>query len=669
MKKFAILTFAALIFAATAQAIPANPRWLRELAEQGDTATLQHIFNKQARVRAKAALMKAPGQTTTARPLNIAPRGLIILVNFSNLSWTKATHAEMDSMINGQNYTRNYSFTYEGTRFNIQANGSAKKYFRDSSFGQYSPQFTVVGPVTVANTYAYYGQNDNGGDDMYAEDMVVEACRQADNQVDFSQFDNDGDGDIDFVYIFYAGYQESDGAGDNYIWPHSYALEHYYYLSSRQGGRGQATVRLDGKRLNKYACSGEIEYTSKQHDGIGTFCHEFSHVLGLPDLYVTDYNATQKTLGDWDVLDAGPYNNCGNTPPLFSAYERFFMGWLTPTVINQAGTYTLQPSTTHNEAYLICSGGSHNLVGNDPNPTTFYLLENRQQTGWDTDLPGHGLMLTKVAYNYSKWESNTVNNTSGSMGVDLIEADGRAPSYSQYNTDNGYFGKAGDLFPAGATSYNKITDYPITNITETGGVISFRVGGGSNPDPNPNPGGDGNCDNYAYAATAQLDWGENLLDDYDWYLQATDESYTGFEQNRGAQFGSKNHPVHQLSLTTSEVAKCLIASIVINAARSSRGTAQLSVLINGTQLGAAQSLASAAEDYTFTNTAKLVGNLEIRITNSSGASYIKAINITQTSTDTETLLEEDSKVKKIWENGRIVILRDGVRFDVLGNRL
>ena len=114
---------------------------------------------------------------------------------------------------------------------------------------------------------------------------------------------------------------------------------------------------------------------SNMHEGIGTFCHEFSHVLGLPDLYVTDYNATQKTMGNWDILDAGPYNNNGNTPPLYSAYEQFFMGWLTPTVISDTGTYSLQPLTQAQQAYLICAGGSHNLVGNNPNPTTFYLLE------------------------------------------------------------------------------------------------------------------------------------------------------------------------------------------------------------------------------------------------------------------------------------------------------
>ena len=355
--------------------VPANPRWLQRLAEQGDTVKLEQVLHKRGYrdgMNGNAQRMKAgeiPGMQHTAMPLNMAPKGLIILVNFSDLSWTKADHAEMDSMINGQNYTRNYSYYDYGSTVRVNARGSAKQYFHDSSFGQYNPDFTVIGPVTVSRGYAYYGSNDSGGDDQHPEEMVAEACQLADQQgVDFTQFDNDGDGDIDFVYIFYAGNQESDGAGDNYIWPHSYELDNYYY-------RSHATVRLDGKRLNKYACSGEIEYYSNTHDGIGTFCHEFSHVLGLPDLYVTDYNSNQKTMGQWDILDAGPYNNNGNTPPLYSAYEQFFMGWLTPTVISDTGTYSLQPLTQAQQAYLICAGGSHNLVGNNPNPTTFYLLE------------------------------------------------------------------------------------------------------------------------------------------------------------------------------------------------------------------------------------------------------------------------------------------------------
>jgi M6 family metalloprotease-like protein len=290
--------------------------------------------------------------------------------------------------------------------------------------------------------------------------MVMEACKLVDDSVDFSLYDNDADGVVDFVYVMYAGYGEADGGSANTIWPHQYFI--YQYLS------------LDNTKIYRYACSNEMDYYTKHHTGIGTFCHEFSHVLGLPDLYETTGRGTHKTMGQWSILDYGPYNNDGNTPPTYSAYERFFMGWLTPRLITDPENITLAELRESQEALLISESDEHNLIGNDPNPTTFYLLENRQQTGWDEYLPGHGLMLTKIKYSYNKWYGNTVNNTASSMGVDLIEADGKAPK----SNENGYMGKAKDLFPAGATSYTKIPDHAIEEITEEDGLIHFKYKGG-----------------------------------------------------------------------------------------------------------------------------------------------------------------------------------------------
>ena len=649
--------------------VPANPRWIQRLTEEGDTARLEQVLQKRGRWNGQsvrfAEQQLAADRQRVAIPLNLAPKGLIILVNFTDMSWTKADHAEMDSMINGQNYSRSYSYydNYSGQQVSISASGSARKYFHDSSFGQYNPVFTVIGPVTVSHNYAYYGQNDTNGDDKRAEEMVVEACRLADQQgVDFTQFDNNGDGDVDFVYIFYAGEQESDGSDENTIWPHSYTLDDYYYQSHQ-------AVRIDGKRLNKYACSGEIEAASNKHEGIGTFCHEFSHVLGLPDLYETTYSSQHKTMGYWDILDAGPYNNGGNTPPLYSAYEQFFMGWLTPVVVVDSGTYSLPPLTRQQQAYLICAGGSHNLVGIDPNPTTFYMLENRQQEGWDAHIPGHGLMLTKVKYNASTWSENTVNNNKNDMGVDLIEADGSAPRYNSSNPDNGNYGKPGDLFPAGATSYSGISGYPIRDISESNGTVTFTVGGsGSSSGGSGSGGGEGSCSNYSWTASKKLNVGDNILEDYTWTLTTTSSGYTGYESNRGAQLGSRNNPILNMSLTTTEVSNCLIASVTVNAAQGSGGDSKLSVYIGGTRIGNEQSLSNTSNDYTFTNTGNVLGALEVRITNTQKAAYLKRISIVQTAaaTNIETA-EETRKARKIWENGRIVIVRDDVRYDVLGN--
>lgn len=434
------------------------------LNAQGNYEVIPALTDEQIQARRANSRRRLPQQTTKATPLNIAPRGLIILVNFQDRAFT-TTKAEMDSMINGQNYTRDYSYTYGGERLHITSAGSAREYFYEASNHQYHPQFDVIGPVTVSQKTSYYGGNDRQGNDKHPEKMIQEACQLAKSEynVDFTLYDNDNDDYVDFVYVFYAGYGEADGGAENTIWPHA------YYLTA-----ANVTCIIDGKQVDSYACSNEMSSLSEVHDGIGTFCHEFSHVLGLPDLYITtEVSTTHKTLGAWDIMDYGPYNNDGNTPPNYSGYERFFMGWGAPRVLTDGEEVTLHDLTSSNEVLLISETDEHNLIGNDPSPSTFYLLENRQQTGLDTYLPGHGLMLTKIQYNYSQWYSNSVNNTASRMGIDLIEADGKAPNYSSYNLNNGYNGKATDLFPAGATAYEGITDRPITNIQEKDGVITF----------------------------------------------------------------------------------------------------------------------------------------------------------------------------------------------------
>ena len=435
--------------------------WLSMDAE-GYYRVTEALSAEQITAKRQAAPRRAEYKAT---PLNIATRGLIILVNFKDAAFT-TSKAEMDSMLTGKNYTRNYTYKYSGRTYTVESEGSAWKYFYDASNGQYDPQFDVVGPVTVSQNMAYYGGNNSYGD-KNPEAMIIEACKLVDDSVDFSLYDNDNDGIADFVYVIYAGYGEADGGAANTIWPHQYYI--YQYLN------------LDDTKIYRYACSNEMDNYTKHHTGIGTFCHEFSHVLGLPDLYETDMDNLhdQKTLGQWSILDYGPYNNDGNTPPSYSAYERFFMGWLTPRLITEPENVVLEDLKNNNEALLISSTDEHNLIGNDPNPTTFYLLENRQQTGWDEYLPGHGLMLTKIQYNYNKWYNNTVNNTATKMGVDLIEADGKAPQYDDYRPSNGYMGKAKDLFPAGATAYTQITDHAIEEITEENGVIAFKYKGGA----------------------------------------------------------------------------------------------------------------------------------------------------------------------------------------------
>ena len=428
--------------------------WLK-MDNDGFYRVTEALSVEQIETRRVASSKRA---AMAAYPLNVAPRGLVILVNFTDVAFT-TEKAEMDSMLIGVNYTRNYSYTYRGKQYNIRSQGSARQYFEDVSFGQYNPQFDVVGPVTINNNHSYYGKNNSAGQDSKPEYMIEEACKLADTEcnVDFSQYDNDGDGYVDFVFVIYAGYGEADGGASTTIWPHAWNL---YQAAGRM-------CKVDDKIVDLYACGNELDNYSKTHTGIGTFCHEFSHVLGLPDLYVTN-NASHNTLNEWDIMDYGPYNNEGNTPPAYSAYERFFLGWLQPRLITEPENITLEEINSSNTALMITEGDSANLIGNDPNPTTFYLLENRQQEGWDEHLPGHGLMLTKIQYNYNRWSQNTVNNSSSKMGVDLVEANGKASNS----------GKATDLFPAGASKYLGITNHAIEGIEEMDGVIKFKYKGG-----------------------------------------------------------------------------------------------------------------------------------------------------------------------------------------------
>ena len=191
----------------------------------------------------RIASPKRAGQTAVS--LNIAPRGLVILVNFADIAFT-TEKAEMDSMLTAINYTRNYSYTCKGKQYDIRSQGSARQYFYDSSHGQYNPQFDVVGPVTVSKDMSYYGKDDRYGNDMYPDKMVSEACKLADSEcdVDFSQYDNDRDGYVDFVFVIYAGYGEADGGGVNTIWPHAWQLE------TAAGGR----CLVDGKKVDIPSC-------------------------------------------------------------------------------------------------------------------------------------------------------------------------------------------------------------------------------------------------------------------------------------------------------------------------------------------------------------------------------------------------------------------------------
>lgn len=407
----------------------------------------------KARRQASRMLQSRPNKAVGS--VNLAPRGLVILVNFSDSKFSAANNQKaMNELMNSDNYT------YDG------ATGSVRQFFSDQSDGQYTPEFDVIGPVTLTNNVAHYGGNDANDNDLLPGDMVVEACSIANASygVDFTQYDNDSDGKVDFVYIVYAGKGEADGGAENTIWPHNWNLESAYYYNNCTYATSQR--KFDGKYINNYACSGELSGTGAR-TGIGTIAHEFGHVIGLPDLYDIDYGQNyenQATPGDWHIMDSGSYNNDGKTPPNYTIYDKYFLGWKTPTNPGaKAQTLTLQAAGTSGfQGYQIATSNS---LLDATSTNTVYYIENRQKSGWDAGLPGHGLVIWKIMYSQSVWNNNGPNATNGTIRYAVVSASGKTTG----------IGTAADPFPGTkkVTRWEDVIGKPLLDITESGGVITL----------------------------------------------------------------------------------------------------------------------------------------------------------------------------------------------------
>ncbi len=391
-----------------------------------------------------------------ASDLRVFPtKVLVVLAEYNDVSFDAAnTKAAFTDFFNGSDYK------YNG------ATGSVQKYFSDQSYGKFVPQFDVVGPVKLSQKRANYGGNDAYGDDYAAEYMVEEACELAHAQgVNFAQYDVNGDGYVDAVIVVYAGQGETDKQPD-YVYPMTGLLED--------------DVVLDNKIVSLCAYVPELN-ENKKRAGIGETVYQFSHILGLPTLSDTE-GGDEKTLGDWDVMDHGCYNNGGNTPAAYSAYERFYLGWVEPILLNEPMNVRLGNLNTTGECGIVTRNGQTNLLGDNPDPREFYILENRQQTGWDEYLPGHGMLLTKIDYVRSRWEGDEVNvmiKGKPSLLVDIIEADGKEPKYNAENLTNGYLGKLGDAFPSGATAKTMFSNkWEFSSVSEKSGAITFLFNGG-----------------------------------------------------------------------------------------------------------------------------------------------------------------------------------------------
>lgn len=371
--------------------------------------------------------------------------------------------------------------------------GSMYDYFYAQSRGIFQLTFDVVGPYTVSQKMSYYGGNDSSDNDQNPAALVREAIVKAQSDVNYANYDWDGDGYVDQVYVIYAGKGEADGGADDTIWPHAWDLN----------SAGVGTVTANGVKINNYACGGELDGQTGNIAGIGTMCHEFSHCLGFPDFYDTDYSGGWG-MDEWDLMCSGSYNGDGYRPCGYTSWERWMAGWQTPITLSTTTAVSgMKPLEDNGESYIIYNSGNSN---------EYFMLENRGNVGWDAPLSGHGMLIVHVDYNQSIWDNNKPNDDASHQRMTWVPADNQL----QYETtSSGYkyltaAGLATDPFPTssnntfGPESTPKATwfnnnangnawmEETIENITkDANGYISFNFRGLSNvatPTFSPTPG-------------------------------------------------------------------------------------------------------------------------------------------------------------------------------------
>lgn len=392
------------------------------------TANKKQRIEKAGQEMLRRAARRAgkPSSTNTG-----TQRGLVILVEFKDKKFvTENPQPTFQRFFNEEGYN-------EGGMA-----GSVKDYFKKQSYDNLTIEFDVVGPYTTANDMEYYGahyKDDSGNDhnDIHPVLMVREAVDAAHEAgVDFSKYDWDKDGNVDQVFVIYAGYSEAQGAAPETIWPHEWAL-------SAESKR----VKYDDVWINTYGCAAELlgsEGTTM--DGIGTACHEFSHCLGLPDMYDTDYSGGYG-MAYWDVMNGGSYLDNSRTPAGYTSYERWFSGWMEPVEIKELTQIEgMKPLATHAEAYVLYNEGRKKDITGE-----YYLLENRQPVGFDAKLYGHGMLILHVDYNENAWTSNKVNDDVDHQRCTIIPADNQ---FAQ----NYYNDIAGDPWP-GVTGNTLLNNY------------------------------------------------------------------------------------------------------------------------------------------------------------------------------------------------------------------
>lgn len=396
------------------------------------------LFTQSINIALQKRTMRMQNSTKTTRSSTGNKKALVILVNFQDTHFQESSTLELYDKILNQVRFNNSPFV-----------GSAHDYFMDQSNGLFNLSFDVAGPITLSHPYAYYGANNySNGDDAHPEEMVIEACKAIASTTDFSKYDWDGDGEVEQVFIVYAGHGEADYDDTDLIWPHKWALSTSPY---------NKYLKINGEKINTYACASELNHNGNIA-GIGAFCHEFSHCLGLPDMYNTS-NSKDNGIGNNSLMAAGSYLGGGYCPCGYSAYEKTSCGWINPKPLKNDTTITnLNTITNNGDAYIIY---------NDADNDEYYIFENRQRAGWDKYLPGNGILAMHIDYSKYAWESNSVNNDTEHHRIsalwvkDSLTANS-TPAAEIYNK-----GKDGSIYLKGGINDIKMNDDNTVNFVFT----------------------------------------------------------------------------------------------------------------------------------------------------------------------------------------------------------
>ena len=424
--------------------LSAIPKYLRYTDEQiRDLLALWEVVENQK--------MQKANMTTTGEV-----KLLLILMQFTDKQYTRTTE-EIRNLFNQVNYTTG------------GLTGSVHDYYYSNSYGKLSLEFDVVGPYTTQNATAYYGDRGTSGYQVFAREAVNAAAAD----VDFSNYDNNGDGVMDGLHILFAGHGEEASGNADHIWSHKSTLN----------------LVQDGISITTYSCSPELRNTSTQLTHIGVICHELGHVFGAPDYYDTDYDGSggqYPGTGEWDLMGSGNWNDNGKTPAHHNPYTKIFIyGWADVIDLDTtACSVVMEGSSTSEKSF-------YRYYTTTPNE--FFLLENRQLKNFDSRVPGRGLMIYHVHPGMTP-TTGTVNTRHPQKFYPVCASvSAKAPTstvstYGSINSSGCPFpgGRNKTVFdddstPASVSWAGNDTEKPITNIKDYPSLrtISFCFNGGS----------------------------------------------------------------------------------------------------------------------------------------------------------------------------------------------